>query len=550
MKIFWVLIQIFFSFLLIVNSSFCQDVGSQNPTVYPYGGNPDTGKPHRDHWLKRTVFSLNFDQANWKNANFDNNFRLYNPHFKETVSFEQAHFSGHILFAGGIFDHLVTFRDAKIDGGGSFIDVDFKGETIFKNTIFNEDMNFNYCIFSENADFANATFQKSDLWTTKFHKKVYFVNCKFNAFSSFLETTFYGRASFSSATFIEKGYFKQAQFMDFTEFSHTRFRKGANFTLSYFKTKAVFDETSFYGEVDFSRAIFGGKIDFSTAIFDSSTIVNFSGAKIIDTLTIGNLNNFQSFDLRLAQLLPAGKAEARIVVRTGPSNNQIIKPEIVSLSGPGAQILLNGPVYLKIHAEQITFITLPEQMDYFSKKFIIEETKLRSFPNERFKSERFEMDYLFAKSTLCQKVSPAFQKKSFFDLYVGYLYNITLGLGYRPFRLLYWAFGLWIISGGLYLWKFPNAIDNYLIKIYDSNSTDTVENKKDRNFGTVLNCLYFSAMVLVTIRLKGTILTHFNNREKMLICVQWLFGVCIIIAFFVLSKSGSILHNLKDLIAG
>ena len=548
MKIYLFLIHILFNFLLIANSSLCQNVYAQNLTVYPYGGKPNIEKLHQDNLLKKNVYSLFFENSNWNNKNFNNNFRLYDPYFKNKVYFENANFSGHILFADGKIDDLITFSGATIEGGGSFLNVNFKGQAIFKNTIFNDHVNFNHCIFNGHVDFSNATFFKSNFWGTKFQNKVEFVNCKFEDSSLFMETTFYNKASFSTAKFIKKVNFEQAKFMDEVNFHSTIFDKGASFFHSYFKTVAAFDKTKLSGELDFSRAIFGDKIDFSKAIFKNSAKVNFSGAKIINTLIIGNLNNVQNFDLRLAQLLPAGKVEARIVVRTGPQNN-IIKPEIVSLFGPGAQILLNGPAYLKIHAEQFPFIDLPEEMDYFSKKFIIEETKLRSFPNEQYKSERFEMDYLFAKSTLYQREYSEFQEKSFFDCFVSFLYNITLGLGYRPFRIIYWIFGLWLVFAAIYLWKFPYVINNYLAKIYDVNSTH-VDRNKVLDFSTFLNCLYFSAMVLLRIRLKGTILTHFDNREKMLICVEWLFGICIIIAFFTFSKSGSILHNLKDLIAG
>lgn len=67
---------------------------------------------------------------------------------------------------------------------------------------------------------------------------------------------------------------------------------------------------------------------------------------------------------------------------------------------------------------------------------------------------------------------------------------------------------------------------------------------------SLLNCAYFSVMLFFTFRLKRDILTFFDAKEKKLIVAEWVIGFLVYVAFLTLSKSGSILHNLKELFVG
>jgi len=57
-------------------------------------------------------------------------------------------------------------------------------------------------------------------------------------------------------------------------------------------------------------------------------------------------------------------------------------------------------------------------------------------------------------------------------------------------------------------------------------------------------------MVFFTFRLKRDILTFFDAKEKRLIVGEWVTGFLVYVAFLTLLKSGSILHNLKELFCG
>ncbi|UCE07748.1 MAG: hypothetical protein JSW07_06870 [bacterium] len=77
--------------------------------------------------------------------------------------------------------------------------------------------------------------------------------------------------------------------------------------------------------------------------------------------------------------------------------------------------------------------------------------------------------------------------------------------------------------------------------------------RKQGNFHPVdlfINCLYFSAMLFFTFRLKRDILTSFELKERWIIVSEYFIGLLIYIAFLTFSKSGSILHNLKSLFIG
>ena len=65
-----------------------------------------------------------------------------------------------------------------------------------------------------------------------------------------------------------------------------------------------------------------------------------------------------------------------------------------------------------------------------------------------------------------------------------------------------------------------------------------------------IHCLYFSVMVFFTFRLKQKILTSFNAKKQRLIVTQWTLGFLVYLAFLTLSKSGSILQQLKTLFIG
>ena len=129
------------------------------------------------------------------------------------------------------------------------------------------------------------------------------------------------------------------------------------------------------------------------------------------------------------------------------------------------------------------------------------------------------------------------------------MYNATMGLGYRPFRLVYWVLGFIILFAFLYFLWIPQQINQYIFKDEKSKDAFTLK-RKISNTNTIIHCLYFSSMLFFTIRLRKDILTFFNKKEKRVIVYEYLLGLGIYVSFLTLSKSGSILHTLKSLFIG
>lgn len=237
----------------------------------------------------------------------------------------------------------------------------------------------------------------------------------------------------------------------------------------------------------------------------------------------------------------------------GSENGQVFDFS-TTIFWPSARLVLDEPVELKIQPEKFKYISFGENLNYFLKKDIIENLKIKSFPND--KSAQFELDYIFAKSTMYQEQTGINEENKWYEIYkwpkwfINTVYYWTMGLGYRPFRLIYWVLVTIIIYTAVFAKKIPSRINAY-ISNPDANSTG--EEKKEVHLSlweTLLNCAYFSVMVFFTFRLKRDILTFFDAKEKRLIVSEWVVGFLVYVAFLTLSKSGSILHNLKELFVG
>jgi len=422
-------------FFLIVNISFSQE---KNPTVYPYGGVPDSSR--FEPWMQRVP--LNFKTANFDSVQFDN-----------PAEFSRAR-----------FDRIATF-------GQTIIKEDRIGVGAFVH-------------FYNWADFTGA---------------------EFDSVADFGGTNFHGRANFVWAHFHGRTYFVWTRFHDKVHFGATQFDSIANFR----------------------RAEFDDKTDFRLAKFDS---INFDDSVIRNEIAFGSNEN-------------------RLIDFT--KTNFIAK----------AKIVLYKPVKLIIQPEKFKYILLGPRLDYFSKKKIIEELK----NNKTFKEDnkaQFELNYIFDKSTMYQEQSNKYEEKWYHiwkypKWFSNTLYYLTMGLGYRPFRLVWWVLGSIIGFGIFYFFKMRDSINGYILKKFEMKEASGTKRKKDAgevstisHTESLMNCIYFSSMLLFSFRLKGEILTFFKLKEKRYIVGEYLLGLLIYIAFLTLAKSGSILHNLRSLFVG
>jgi len=490
----------------------------KNPTAWPYGGVPDSSR-FAKYFISSRIL-LNFTKA----------------------YFDSAHFSSQAEFSGARFDTWAGFEHACFDNLAYFW----------------------YTQFDSLADFGGAQFDSlADFRHAQFHSEVYFWYNRFNNRAYFRYARFNSRANFGHARFSSLADFVGARFDSRVNFWEARFDSRVNFVVAQFNSRANFGGAQFKDKMYFNSAIINSPMDFRGAVFDSVAEVDFSLSEIKDTLFVGipNSSQLQKYDFMRANLLEKHK--------------EIIKPDTVihsvwrdttyyqqkEFNHPGAKIILFGPVALKIQLEKYKFIELYDGLDYYSKKDIISTLKDTCFSEEKQSKERFELDYIFEKSTMYQKESTSYDTYSVFHPVVWgqFIYYITMGLGYRPFILFWWILGFIIVFGGIYYFWIPEQIRQYIFQDKEeskskSNLIVTSINPGKTHFwdklDKLINCIYFSAVLLFKFRLKKDILTSFNRKMRFVIVGEYLIGLIIYIAFITLSKAGSILHTLKSLFVG
>lgn len=412
----------------------------------------------------------------------------------------------------------------------------------FKNERFISHANFSETLFDSASAFINARFMKAaDFREAVFQQQVDFVAARFMDSTCFKDVQFMNAADFSDARFSKTADFQESIFHNSAEFRDVIFEQNASFALLSVKKQAQFDRSQFKGQASFSYARFDSAvsfgyakfydkvnfrsaqlehtIDFREATFQKKAIVDFTSAQIKQDVLLGSsrADEFQKYDFRLAVLLD------------------------------NANIVLFNPVNIQIQHEKIRYITLPDHLDYFTKKVIIEGTKQASFEGENFDKQRFELDYVFAKSTMYQDKTTVPVESKWYQItkwpkWIGNtIYLWTMGLGYRPFKIIYWMLGTIVLFAILYLIFFPAKINQYVFEDKDRHAHMT---------DTIINCLFFSFNLFFTFRLKREIITFFEAGQKRLILIEWVLGFVSYIAFVALAKSGSILHSLKILFMG
>lgn len=361
-------------------------------------------------------------------------------------------------------------------------------------------------------------------------------------FKAFFDTT----AKFKHAKFQDDPQFINAQFREEVDFAYSIFENNATFEHSSFAEYADFDQITVKGISNFSDTEFKGELDLMGADFDN--ILKFDRAKFKDKVTLTHVS-FDTITLYYAEInkeieVGSVRGQAYDFTRT--------------IFGKDAKIILNNIIDLKIQPEKIDLILFDHGLRYSEKSLILDHLKTKSFKDN--KSVQFELEYIFAKSVMFQEQADTYEESlnKWYEVWKwpkwlwNTFYFFTMGLGYRPFRLIYWVLFLVMSYALFYFIKMPDRINEYIAK--DEKEIKGSRNRKkvdDTSWSSVvIHCLYFSSMVFFTFRLKRDILTFFNDREKRIIVTQWLLGFLIYVAFLTLSKSGSILQNLKDLFLG
>lgn len=443
---------------------------------------------------------------------------------------------------GGFIDKTIGFSFAE----GEYPNLVKYKKAIFFSLTFEKDAFFKFAIFDTIADFS----------FTKFQVPAIFVYSDFRFNSKFRPTMFKDYVGFRHATFRKFTDFSVSEFSKDTYFTDARFLKGAKFDDAVFYQKAFFNSAMFDSTVTCHNAKFLDNIQLEQASFKNDAWFDFGTSTIYDTVTIGrdervtNTSHFDFIGIITESREPQNinflftSFPAKDSIKAYPdSTNKLYKTF-------KQKIILKGKVNLKIQLEKFHLLEFDQTLNYFARKNIISELKQNSFDGQEFIKERFELDYLLAKSTMyISKSTGQIEKLKFYNSlqwWINSFYFITMGLGYRPFWLFYYALILIFIFSIIYFFKMRYAIADYIH--FAENVNRDGKKIKLKKIEHLYNSIYFSTSIFLRIIFPKKILILMNSNQKKLVITEYLIGISFIIYFILGAKPGSIVTEIFELL--
>ncbi len=542
--------------------------------------------------FNRTLFSGRLDFTDVVLSE-DVSCSFQNAIFRGPTSFSRSQLGWSTSFDGAHFDSAATvdFSKTNFRGVSSFEDVVFGGSLVFAETMFRDSISL--LIDFPNPHFRNAQFlgltrfqsiqfaNPVDFTTTQFggDGALSIHNSRFWATPMFRGVVFSGPVTWRTVDCDNLVAFWGSRFSDSVDFYNVRFLRDLSFNHCQFlrpldhetnpekmhRSRVFrFESSTVAANVSFDNSFIARPLDLrglshDTASTTASSTVTFWGANLCDTLFVGNrfTSNSLYLDLTRCQLV-SGDLRSKLVSLYSDSlraQGNFFQPRLTEASfedRPGAPaIVISAPIRLKIQIEKFNILSIEDSLSYYDKKEIIEYLKAESFASNDQKAERLELDYLLARSVAYQKVATTYEPydwKNLPQIVGSWLHSATLGFGYRPFKLLYWALGFALAFAAMYFWMHghADAITRYVKKLSSAENTAQV------NWGSRIErfyyCLWFSITVLLAIRLKPQLLTSFDHRQKRFILTEYLVGIGLYAYFIFASKAGSISTRIMQLL--
>lgn len=528
-------------------------------------------------WFIRTEFD---SIAGFSHSTFIDTTRFVGARFPEGASFSGCRFSdsSSAWFNRADFSVLAAFGNTSFPGGASFFRVTFNTscDASFWYANFKEHADFQYTQFFGTASFKNAYFEHSSFDGASFGGGVSFDGAKFQRGGNFSRVELFDSADFSCVG---------ARFVEGARFQYTRFGGYANFASSYFRGSVVFRDTKFavgasfadvqFGDADaipnrdavsFNQASIAGTLDFSHALiyakldFRDATFESKPRNRVIGTLDSGTI------DITLEYMSDAGTPWAifhnarildTILVGTkGSWDPQYLDFTLALFSEEtDPAIVLFGPVDLRMQVEKFKYLTFDTSLSYFEMKNIVEYLKQNSYAGPDYKKERFELDYLFADAVAYHRESTKFGLYPAYHPWhwVKWFHCVSLGYGYRPFRIVWWMLGISVLYAALYYRArhhlLSRNIGSYMKRLADQNPRWGEDNWRSKP-EAFYHCLWFSITILLAIRIKPRLLTHFCPWEKRFVLSEYVIGLSLYAYFLLGSKAGSIGTTLIELFTG
>lgn len=412
-----------------------------------------------DHGLKEANFDQknqhNDQQSNTSRTSQKDNSKQYDMtnydsfidlNFRRSTNFSNRTFSGDVLFEAAKFYNDASFKSVKFLGlWTSFQLVRFKAMADFNNASFNTTALFFGATFNGEANFSSSEFFNIvDFEDSHFGGKTYFINTRFD-----------NMVDFSKATFRDETFFFSANFQDY-----------ANFTNTQFHSSTIFDETTFCSSVSFDYSEFYDKISLDKTTFN-------------DTLSLQRVQFDKGVDFRYAQL-----ESVEVFFLDGmsyPEGQLFVEWEkIKTKDQPKIQLFEFPPKDNYKHFKRLEIIYLQLRDNYLKQGNTVSADQVMY--ELRFREE--------------QLVNPGLK-----------IYRITLGYGYKPFRLLFWGL-LFIFIFYSFIWYFKY----YGIIAFIQSKDSSIEIRQDVSTNPSLMMLRkFDAQGLRAIPREITLLTRFAH---------------------------------------
>lgn len=565
---------------------------------YPYGCTPDQSLD-RSARVAGRVPPLRCTSSSFTGVQFDS-----------LALFSNARFDSIASFSGAAFD-AAFFVDATFNSRASFGEAAFESAALFDRAVFSGPATFEGSTFSGAADFIDVEFGSGASFSpARFERRASFFTARFEGLADFDGATFEDAASFKSTRFEDGVTFRGVTFTGRVDFRGASIDSIGVFDGAAFEQGATFEGAALGGAVDFSSARYWGATDFWDALdfrgarFGGDTVADFSRASVRDTIHIGSWDEGADhrFDFRRVNFLEGGR-EARpsdttdvdypgaAVVLHGPADVQlqVEKFDFLRLADGLSYFDKRDIVtYLKTHS----FDSDGQEVARFELDYLLARSTMhqgRTGTHEAYSWHDAQ-----------------------WWLNVGYYY--LMGFGYRPFRIFLWAGVMVLAFAVFYRLRMADDVHAFVQNNGEDHAPRTPSPPAPKpapfqdttwditlgrfTIGRIaprtspngpssrqlpsrqlsseqlspmrplsqptasgnpdhasmltpwIHCLYFSTMVVFTLRLNRKILTFFDAGQQRIIVTQWVAGFTLYVLFLTLAKSGSILHQLKTLFVG
>ncbi len=439
---------------------------------------------------------------------------------------------------GLVFSNNVDSSRAVHETAMHFSSAVFQQSALFQSSVFQDSADFKKAHFKGYTRFDSSSFQNYSRFNeATFDQITHFFHARFSQNARFFGTIFNDEVSFNDVQFYRPVFFHNAQFHGPANFTTAHFHAPVDFLRAQFNAPVYFEHATFNGDATFYFCQINAPLMFEDALAD--TII-FHGAMIRDKIYLGsvNLSRYPTGDFTKASF-----TEPEHALKSGKKTG-------------GGEIILVGPARVSIQIEKFGHLSICDTLDYFTKKNIIATLKDESFSDDDQATERFELDYLLARSTMHQDKSSIYGRTKFYQVhkwphwFLTELYYLTMRLGYRPFNLLYWALATVLIFTVIYANWIPDRLKEFIALDWKHRPTHDVvvsPNKWAVRYENALVAFYFSAAIFFALRFNKDLFNFFGRKEKIWISFEWLLGIIFYVAFFALAQSGSILHRLLGL---